>query len=154
KMVRAQGSAAHIIMMTRTSGAGLPPRLKKAGIDDMLNVAEINTPVFGWTFLSTLNYADTKKEAEGYVALQKRYNFLCSALKEITWDAAVAVRSMRSALNSMKSVSLPPAAKKSLLGLNSSVNKLNHEIEDLAELRDRLEKETALFKKLLNARAS
>jgi len=61
---------------------------------------------------------------------------------------------MRSALNSMKSVSLPPAAKKSLLGLNSSVNKLNHEIEDLAELRDRLEKETALFKKLLNARAS
>src|SRR5713101_9936723 len=63
RSVRERGVQVPIFILTRQSEAGVPRNYQRAGVDDVFNAAEMNTPLFSWTFMSTLRQAQTKKKA-------------------------------------------------------------------------------------------
>jgi CheY-like chemotaxis protein len=152
RLLRKKGSAAHIILLTRNTDEEISPRLRRAGIDDLLNVAEINTPIFGWTFLSTLSYADSRKGAEGFLALQKRLHTIHDSMKHVSNGMRAPIRLLRALLSKMKGQELTDRARKTVLSMDKAVGGIDRGLEEMLELRERLERETKLFNKILTER--
>ena len=55
-IIRARDVNIPIFKLTMESEAKLPHKFEQAGVDDMLNIAEMTTPLFGWTFRSMLEH--------------------------------------------------------------------------------------------------
>src|SRR3990172_2150343 len=69
---RARGFTCPILLLTKESEARLAPAYQEAGVDDLLNIAEIGTPLFSWTFTSTLRQISERRKASHYDHLNNR----------------------------------------------------------------------------------
>lgn len=150
---RAQGHAGHLIMLTQQSEARVPLKLKNAGIEDILNVVEIETPVFGWTFISAVLAMGMKKKAEGYEDIQQRLQLVNNALDHLT-------KSMSEPLESLHKVSeelgkngrtkIRPGVLRRHLAEN--VASMDRFMKELLDIGARLGKETRVMQKVLSVK--
>ena len=131
-------------MLTRQSEAVVSSRLKNAGVDDMLNVLEISTPVFGWTFLSLLQHTGMKKKAAEYETIQARLRHVNEALEEITKKMNAPIGVIRSAVKTLNG-----HQKHVTTLLNENVTLMEQQLHELLEIRQKLGKETKVINKYL-----
>ena len=141
---RRQNHHLHVIMLTRQSEAVVSSRLKNAGVDDMLNVLEISTPVFGWTFLSLLQHTGMKKKAAEYETIQARLRHVNEALEEITKKMNAPIGVIRSAVKTLNG-----HQKHVTTLLNENVTLMEQQLHELLEIRQKLGKETKVINKYL-----
>src|SRR5712671_3563616 len=72
RSLRAKNVKLPVFCLTRQSEAKLTEELEHAGVDDMMNVAEMRTPLFAWTFQSLLEQVEMRKKAKDYDILRNR----------------------------------------------------------------------------------
>lgn len=84
--LRARGFACPILLLTKQSEARLSPTFQRAGVDDFLNIAEIGTPLFSWTFTSTLRQINERRKASEYDYLRDRLSAIKRSLSSLMHD--------------------------------------------------------------------
>ena len=134
--IRAAGLTIPIFVLTEKSENGIVRQFKKAGVDDMLHVAEINTPLIAWTFMSSLKQAEVKKKATEFDQLSDQIKGINNALAFITHEINNPLSVMRLAMYHFEHITLTPEKRKSLLKIISdSLDKIQSQTEELRNVR-------------------
>jgi len=139
RFFRSRGVSATILVLTNRRDRAVPRNFQQAGVDDMLGVSEMSTPLFSWTFISLLRQAEVKKKA-------KEYDVLCERLKGGSESLAVIIHELnnplsviRLALYHLENPALPDERKQTLFKmLTESVDRLGTQIDELRTVRRKL----------------
>ena len=136
RTLRSRGMQAPILVLTRQSEAGVPRNYQRAGVDDMLNAADINTPLFSWTFTSTLRQAAIKKKAKEFDALKGRLTSANQSLAFITHEINNPLSVIRLALYHLEAPDLTGARRAVLLRMVAdNIEKMNAQLDQLRTVR-------------------
>jgi signal transduction histidine kinase len=136
RSVRERGARAPILVLTKQSEAGVPRTYQKAGVDDMFNVAEMKTPLFSWTFMSTLRNAETKKKAKEFDTLQDRLKSANQSLAFITHEINNPISVIRLALYHLQIDDASKGRREALFQmLSENVDKVNKQLDQLRSVR-------------------
>jgi signal transduction histidine kinase len=136
RSVRERGVRAPILVLTKQSEAGVPRNYQKAGVDDMFNVAEMKTPLFSWTFMSTLRNAETKKKAKEFDTLQDRLKSANQTLAFITHEINNPLSVIRLALYHLQGDAASKGRRDALFQmLSENVDKVNKQLDQLRSVR-------------------
>lgn len=84
--LRARGITCPILLLTRESEARLQPDYVEAGVDDLLNIADISTPLFSWTFTSTIQQIVERRKAAEYDYLRDRLRAIKRSISTLIHD--------------------------------------------------------------------
>jgi|WetSurMetagenome_2_1015567.scaffolds.fasta_scaffold116943_1 hypothetical protein len=144
KKFRRKNTGLNVIMFTRQSEARISPKLQRAGVDDILNVVEINTPVFGWTFLSTLQHTGMKKKAEEFEMIRERLAQVNQLLEDITDEMTKPIGNLRTAMKAVNGKR--PAISKII---EENIMLMEDHLSELHEIREQLDKESKIINKFL-----
>jgi hypothetical protein len=151
KLVKSHGWAGHVILLTRQSEFRISPALQKAGVDDLLNVAEINTPVFGWTFLSTLNYSGAKRKAEDLDVIRDHLLDINDSLTAIASKMSRPVSRMRAAVGSTDGGDKKRELNRAFA---RNLDEISDRLGELVSVSRRLAREARVITKILAEKAS
>jgi signal transduction histidine kinase len=133
---RERGVQSPIFVLTKQTEAGVPRSYQRAGVDDMLSVADMNTPLFLWTFMSTLRQAETKRKAKEFDVLQNRLKSANQTLAFITHEINNPLSVIRLALYHLEAPEISPARRDMLFRmLTESVDKMNTQLDQLRAVR-------------------
>ena len=142
-----------ILMLTKQSEARVPRNLRKAGVDDMLNIAEIDTPLFSWTFMSILKQAEIQKKAEEFDVIKNRLQTVNRSLAFITHEINNPLGVIRLALYHLENPNLAKKKKKTFFKLLAdNVKKVDAQMEKLQEVRTQLGEDASILTKILLTR--
>ncbi|MBI1803966.1 MAG: hypothetical protein HY033_09410 [Ignavibacteriae bacterium] len=134
--IRTIGSAVPIFVLTQKSESGITQKFKKAGVDDMLTVAELDTPLIAWTFMSSLKQAEVKKKATEFDMLRGRIKDINNTLAYITHEINNPLSIIRLAMYHLENVELTPARRQSLFKIISdNLDKVHSQTEELRSVR-------------------
>ncbi len=151
---RASGIKAPILMLTRQSEAKLPEELEEAGVDDMLNIAEMNTPLFIWTFQSLLEQAEVKKKLKDYDVLRHRLKHLDESLGDLMHKINNPLSVIRLTLYHLENPSLPGDKREMFFKiLVEHVKKIDSHMDELRSIRRQLGKDANILTKILAMKA-
>ena len=144
KSLNGTAAAAHTVVLTTQSEARVPKSLKKAGIVEMLNLADVRSPLFRWTFTSMLKKAEVRKKSENFDVLcsqiQKANNHLGTIVNSCT-DPLGTIRTTLEAINMPE---LPEEKREFLLELlKDNVDKIGAQVEQLHKVQSELTAEAA-----------
>jgi signal transduction histidine kinase len=155
KLIRARDVKTPILLLTRLSEARVSRNLQKIGVDDMLNIAEINSPVFSWTFMSTLRQAEVRKKAEEFDVIRNRLQQVNSSLAFITHEINNPLSVIRLALYQLTNRELSKPKKELFFKLLvENVGRVDAQLKDLYEVRRQLGEDTSILAKVLSAKAT
>ncbi len=134
--LRAMGYACPILLLTRQSEARLNPAFQGAGIDDLLNIADINTPLFSWTFTSTIRKIVERRKASEYDYLRDRLNSIKRSLSTLMHDLNTPLSVIRLAVYHLEH-SKPPKEKRELYHtlMIENVERIEEKLKDLYHIR-------------------
>lgn len=139
RSIRSAGIKAPLFALTRISEAGVPRNLQKAGIDEMLNVAELSSPLFSWTFTSLVRQVRDRKKAAEFDQLNGRLEQVGQSLSFITHELTSPLSVIRLVLYHLEAPGLTPQKRETLLKmLSSNVDRVDAQIEELRVVRRRL----------------
>jgi DNA-binding NtrC family response regulator len=144
KKFRRKNSGLNVIIFTRQSEAHISTKFQRAGVDDILNVMEINTPVFGWTFISTLQHTGMKKKAEEFETIRERLAQVNRQLEDITGEMTKPIGNLRTATKAINGKR--PAISKIL---EENIMLMEDHLSELHEIREQLDKESKIINKFL-----
>jgi len=137
--LRAARSTVPILVLTEESEGGISRQFKKAGVDDMLNVAELSTPLIAWTFMSTLKQAEVKKKAGDFDALREQLADITNTLAFITHEINNPLSVIRLALYHLENLEITPEKRQNLFRIISeSLDKVQSQTEELRLVRRQL----------------
>ena len=138
-MIRGSGSVVPIFVLTPESESGISREFKKAGVDDMLNVAELSTPLIAWTFMSSLKQAEVKKKASEFDVLRDRIKDINDTLARITHDINNPLSIIRLAMYHLENLDLTPERRQSLFKIISdNIDRVHSQTEQLRTVRRHL----------------
>ena len=153
KLFRLRRHAIPILMLTRQSEARLPRNLQKAGVDDILNIAEIDTPLFSWTFMSTLKQAEVRKKAEEFDVIRNRLHSVNESLGNITHEINNPLGIIKLALFHLENPNISDEKKATYFKLLlKNIEKVDEQMDELREVRRRLGEDTSMLAKILSAK--
>jgi signal transduction histidine kinase len=134
--MRAMGYGCPILLLTRQSEARLPSAMHEAGIDDMLNIADISTPLFSWTFTSTIRQIIERRKASEYDYLRDRLNAIKRSLSTLMHELNTPLSAIRLAIYHLEH-SNPPRAKRDLYHtlMVENVERIEEKLRDLYHIR-------------------
>jgi signal transduction histidine kinase len=136
RSVRELGVRVPILVLTKQSEAGVPRNYQRAGVDDMFNVADMKTPLFSWTFMSTLRNAETKKKAKEFDTLQDRLKSANQTLAFITHEINNPLSVIRLALYHLQVDDASKGRREALFQmLSENVDKVNRQLDQLRSVR-------------------
>jgi len=139
KQFRSIGVDAPILLLTRQSEARVPQKYRKIGIDDMLNVAEIQTPLFLWTFQSTMTQIADRKKAKDFDIVKDRLRRVNKSLAFVTHEINNPLSVIRLALYHLESGKLPQSKKKVFFKLLiDNIEKVDAQMKALYSIRRQL----------------
>lgn len=151
---RASGIKAPILMLTRQSEAKLPEELERAGVDDVLNTAEMNTPLFVWTFQSLLEQAEVKKKLKDYDVLRHRLKHLDESLGDLMHKMNNPLSVVRLTLYHLENPNLPGDKREMFFKiLVEHVKKIDSHMDELRTIRRQLGKDATILAKILSMKA-
>lgn len=144
KHFRKQSPHLHVLVLTRQSEARPSAQMKHAGVDDFLNVMELNTPVFGWTFQSLLLHTGMRKKAAEYEEIQERLQEVNRSLHELSREMGNPIGNIRAAVKALNG-----HQQKVSVILKKNIALMEEQLRELFELGNRLGKETKVINKFL-----
>lgn len=128
-----------ILLLTRQSEARVPLKYKKIGIDDMLNIAEIQTPLFLWTFQSTMTQIADRNKAKEFDIVKDRLRRASKSLAFVTHEINNPLSVIRLALYHLESGKLPQNKKKVFFKLLvDNIEKVDTQMKELYTIRRQL----------------
>jgi signal transduction histidine kinase len=139
KKFRLIGLSSPILMLTRQSEARVPQKYKKVGVDDMLNIAEIQTPLFLWTFQSTMTQIADRNKAKEFDIVKDRLRRASKSLAFVTHEINNPLSVIRLALYHLESGKLPQNKKKVFFKLLvDNIEKVDAQMKELYSIRRQL----------------
>lgn len=134
--LRAMGYGCPLLLLTRQSEARLPAAYHEAGVDDLLNIADISTPLFSWTFTSTIRAIIERRKASEYDYLRDRLNSIKRSLSTLMHDLNTPLSVIRLAVYHLEH-SKPPRAKRDLYHslMIENVERIEDKLKDLYHIR-------------------
>ena len=139
KAVRTHNSVIPIFLLSRQSEARVSRKYRIAGIDDVLNVAEIETPLFTWTFMSAVEHAVLKKKAKEYDVLNHRIKLIGDSLATLVHDINNPLSVIRLAIYHLENPKLSIDKKETFLRLLvNNVERLDVQMKELRTIRMQL----------------
>jgi signal transduction histidine kinase len=134
--LRSMGYGCPILLLTRQSEARLPLALQEAGIDDVLNIADISTPLFSWTLTSTLQAIVERRKASEYDYLRDRLNSIKHSLTTLMHELNTPLSVIRLAAYHLEN-SNPTRAKRDLYHsmMVENIERIETKLKDLYHIR-------------------
>ncbi|MBI1807762.1 MAG: hypothetical protein HYR76_12000 [Ignavibacteria bacterium] len=133
KMVRSRNLTIPIFALTKQSEARVPRNYQRAGVDDMINIADIDSPLFSWTFVSTVEHVVLKKKAREYDVLHRQLRSVNDSLAYIMHEINNPLSVIRLALYHLDNPELPGHKRDTFLKL--LVDNLERVESQMNELR-------------------
>ncbi|MBI4546674.1 MAG: hypothetical protein HY707_01735 [Ignavibacteriae bacterium] len=151
KAIRATGLIIPILVLTRQSEARVPRNYQKAGIDEMLNSAEVSTPLFTWILISTLKQIETKKKVHNFDVIRNRLRTVNESLKTLSHDINNPLSVIRLALYQLENPNLPKLKRERFFKLlSTNVEKVDSYIKELRLIRRQLGEDTTTLTNVLS----
>jgi signal transduction histidine kinase len=134
--LRSMGYGCPILLLTRQSEARLPAAVHEAGVDDLLNIADISTPLFSWTFTSTVRQIIERRKASEYDYLRDRLNSIKRSLSTLMHELNTPLSVIRLAVYHLEN-SNPPRAKRDLYHtlMIENIERIEQKLKDLYHIR-------------------
>lgn len=155
KMFRSHNAITPIFILTNVSEARVGKRYRNAGVDDTLNISEIETPLFPWTFTSTVEHAVLRKKAKEYDVLTGRLGRINESLANFVHDMNNPISVIRLAMYHLDNPELPQEKRETFLKiLVSNVEKLDLQMQDLRNIRRQLNDKNSQSVKILSLKHS
>jgi signal transduction histidine kinase len=86
KMFRSYNPAVPIFVLTKSGERRVPRSYEAAGVDGTLDAGDMGTPLFVWSFISTIEQVVLKKKAKEYDALYERLRSVNASLSTFAHD--------------------------------------------------------------------
>ncbi|MBA4312032.1 MAG: hypothetical protein C0417_05330 [Chlorobiaceae bacterium] len=151
KLFRSNNTVIPIFLLTNQSEARVQRKYRIAGVDDTLNISEIETPLFPWTFTSTVEHAVLKKKAKEYDALNDRLRKINESLASFMHDMNNPISVIRLAMYHLDNPELPHDKRETFLKiLVTNVEKLDIHMQDLRNIRRQLSNKKSPTAKILS----
>ncbi|HYQ87382.1 MAG TPA: histidine kinase dimerization/phospho-acceptor domain-containing protein [Bacteroidota bacterium] len=133
---RSRGIAVPIVVLTWETGNGVPENYRRAGVDDMLNVAEVNSPLFSWAFMSAVRYSETENKLREFDSLQSRLKDANQTLATIAHEINNPLIVIRLALFHLENPEMTKSRKIALFRmLSENVDRVDTQVEQLRQVR-------------------
>ena len=145
---RSVGVLCPILLLTNESEAKIPSTMADAGVDDILQLADINTPLFPWTFMSTMRQIIERRKAVEYNYMKQRCHTVKESLATFTHDMNNPLSVMRLAVYHLENSKLSREKTEFFYKLLiDNVEKIEDKMKDLYAIRrllmtDRIIRET------------
>ncbi len=137
--IRSEERNIPIFALTEQREAGLPQRFKKAGVDAVLSIHELKTPLLSWTLISALKHAEIRKKAAEFEVLQGQISSLSDSLASITHEINNPLSVMRLALYHLQSYKLDNDRRGMLMKLiGENIDKVQVQTDELRAVRVRI----------------
>src|SRR5689334_17983394 len=104
---RAFNPATPIFVVTSGDARRVPRSYRAAGVDDMIDATDIGTPLFAWTFISTIDQVVLRKKAKEYDILRTRVLSARSSLATLVHEINNPMSVVRLALYHLEKRDLP-----------------------------------------------
>lgn len=138
-----------IICLTKQSEVKLSQAQQSAGIDDFLNIVELNSPTFFWTFSSILKKADISRKAEEFDIINHVFEDLNKKLSSITHETNNALGIIRLAMYQLSKKDLDVEKKEIYFQtVTKHIDKVEEQIKQLRAVRDIIYKEQSTLRKV------
>ncbi len=139
-LLRGAGMSLPIFVVTREFEMGVPSNFKKAGVDEMLNVSELQTPLISWTFESSLKQAEVRKKAKDFDHINGRLSGMLKDLAFISHEVTNSLSVMRLAMYHLEHYEGTPQRREMLSKLiGENIDKIQTHIEGLRKVRHSFE---------------
>jgi len=139
KLIRGQLPSIPVLMLTKQSEASVPASLKKCGVDDVLNLAEISTPLFSWVLESTLEQIKAVKKVSEFDTIIDRLQKVDEHLALLQHELNNPLGVIKLAIYHLENPALPEKKKDDFFRLLvQSVDKIEAQIGNLNEIRKQL----------------
>ncbi len=153
RAIRARDTILPIFVLTRLSEARMPRNFKAAGVDDMLNVAEIDSPLFSWTFVSVVDQAVLKKKAREYDGMYRRLRSISDSLGALIHDINNPLSVIRLAMYHLENPELSRTKRDTFFKLLlDNLEKVDSRMKDLHVIRRQMGGESIPHAKILSIR--
>ncbi|MBI5020606.1 MAG: hypothetical protein HZB59_04155 [Ignavibacteriales bacterium] len=151
KLFRSYNTVIPIFLLTNQSEARVQRKYRIAGVDDTLNISEIETPLFQWTFTSTVEHAVLKKKAKEYDVLNNRLRSINESLATFMHDMNNPISVIRLAMYHLDNPDVANDKRETFLKiLVSNVEKLDLQMQDLRNIRRQLSDKKSQTAKILS----
>lgn len=139
KAFRSAGVDVPVFILSRQSEARVPQKYRKAGVDDVINTVEIQTPLFLWTFQSTLTQVADRRKAQDFDVIRDRMRRANKSLAHVTHEINNPLSVIRLAIYHLQNAQLPKTKKKAFFKLLvENVDKVNLQMKELYTIRREL----------------
>jgi signal transduction histidine kinase len=136
QLFRSYGIIVPVFILRKQSEAQVPGKLRKAGVDDVLNIVEIDTPLFSWTFVSAVEHALLKRKAREFDGLHRRLKTTSDALATMIHAVNTPLSIVRLAMYHLEDPALPADKRDTFLRiLVSGLQKIDLHMKDLSSIR-------------------
>ena len=143
KIFRARHLTIPIFVLTEEPGARLPRNFRRAGVDDMVGMADIDTPLFSWTFMSTIQQTVLRKKAREYDSLHRRLRSVNDSISTLMHEMNNPLSVIRLALYHLENPELSEDKRSTFLKLLvSNLERVENYVKDLRMIRRQLGGET------------
>ena len=143
-----------LFVLTKLSEAKPSKDFEHAGVDDLLNVAEMRTPLFAWTFQSLLEQVEMRKKAKDYDVLRNRLKHIDEALGELMHKINNPLSVVRLTLYHLEKPDLSKDKREVFIKLMiDSVKKIDAHINELRSIHRQLGEDTTIITKILAMKA-
>ena len=143
RTLRENGIAVPMFVLREGSGTVIPKDLRKLGVDEVLDVAELDSPVFSWTFMSLLRQAENRRKASAFDTINGRMEDLKESLAFITHEIVNPLSVIRLGLYHLQNFNISGEKREELLKLLlENAEKIQAQMEELRSVRSTLREES------------
>jgi signal transduction histidine kinase len=136
QMFQSHGIIVPIFILRKQSEAQVPRKLQKAGVDDVLNIFEIDTPLFSWTFVSAVEHALLKRKAKEFDGLYSRLKTTSDSLANMIHAVNTPLSIVRLAIYHLEDPALAADKRETFLRiLLNSLQKIDQHMKELSSIR-------------------
>jgi len=139
KIFRSCNLAVPIFVLTQKNNVHIPRSYKNVGIDDMLRISEMGTPLFAWSFISTVEQVVLKKKAKEYDELHHQLRNVNSSLATFVHEINNPLSVIRLALYHLEKRELSKQKRETFFKLLlESLERIDGQMKDLSSIRRQL----------------
>jgi signal transduction histidine kinase len=139
KMFRSYNPAVPVFVLSRNGERKVPRLFAAVGVDGTLDAGDMGTPLFVWSFISTVEQVVLKKKAKEYDALHERLRSANSALATFVHDINNPLSVIRLALYHLETPGLPKQKRDTFFKLLlENLERIDSHMKSLALIRRQL----------------
>ncbi len=139
RLIRKSNTIIPIFLLTKQSEARVSKKYRVVGIDDTFNLAEFDTPLFAWSFMSAMEQARLKKKAREYDILHQLVTAAHENISMLIHDITNPMSVIRLALYHINNPNISNERKDVFLKLLvDNIERLDMQIKELRTIRQQL----------------